>query len=228
MSDDPRLDEAAAALPRLEPPPALLASTLALVAETAQDPRPAEAAPPPAPSGANNTRWFVAAAVALAVAAAWLVVPRPAPVGDPERFVPRGDAPVPEIGLRMAVRQGEGVERFRRGEAYSAGDTLLFRYDSGEVGHAHLVRVDAGGAALLTVSSVGPGTGDLLTDGALLGYELEQGESAAVFALVLADQALPAGTVAQAFAVGVDPEGVCAVARDLGAGCDAVLVQAVP
>jgi hypothetical protein len=230
-----------AALPAPPPPPSLFADTLARVRhEMTASEASLRAQPPPAladgiqiPAPANRPRWAmravgIAGALLAAAAALFVVIPDPDPIGDPTTFVPRGsDELLPGVSLEMAVKTGASIDRLHRGAFYDAGDTLLFRYTAERLGVVHLVRVDDHGAKLLHVERAGPGTADLLTDGLPLGYELEVGEGAAVFALLVAESEIDPYAVTSTLAVGADVERVCVAARTLGAGCSAELVGGV-
>ena len=169
------IDALAADLPDLAPPPHLDAAILALVETTPQD-LPALADAPADPAPANNPRrWFTWAASIVAVAAAALLAltfaPSTSGVGNPDDWTARGDQEaVAGVDLRMTVQSADGaVDRFERGRAYTAGDTLLFRYDAHAAGWVHLVRVSTDGPQVVHQQEVMAGTGDLRTDAGLVG-----------------------------------------------------------
>ena len=130
--------------------------------------------------------------------------------------------------MRMTVRTHEGeVQRFARNKHYAPLNTLQFRYDASGDGWLHLVRVDHAGASLLHTQSIDSVSGDLQTIGGTVGYELEEGESAAVFALIRTSEPLDSASVDETFSVGIDVEAVCRAARQMGARCSAERVEAV-
>lgn len=238
-----RIDAAAAALPELTPPPELADRVLAEIAAAPvpmatpllPPAQPGAAAPPSSPANRPFRRLGAVAAAAAAVLVAVLAWPTRPEVGDPADFVARGSEEVrPTVDLRMAVQDSAGgVDRHHAGEAYDAGDTLLFRYETRPGTHLHLVRVDARSARLLHVEQAAASTGDLLTEGAPLGYELERGEEAAVYALVSSNTPIGADRIeatlgaqpGRADALGTTT--ICDTARHAGWGCAAVRVEAV-
>jgi hypothetical protein len=235
-------------LPDLAPPPELDVRILAAIATIPQDvPGPAvvDLPQPPAPANRSPRWWWGAALAAAALAAAALLtiaaLPPADPVGNPQDWTARGDQGAgPGVDLRLAVRRGPAanepgaIERFRRDTRYLGGDTLLFRYDAHADGWLALVRVTSTGAEVVHTQAVAAGSGELVTTGGLVGYELESGETASVFALIRADHpideaalvaglSVPAGADAQAAA-----DAVCAAALALGARCAAESLGEVP
>lgn len=229
------IDAMAASLPELAPPPHLDAAILALVNETPQDRPalpPALAEPVDDPASANAPRkWWMWAASAFAVAAVAVVAISVAPtsdgIGNPDDWTARGDQEaIAGVDLRMSVQARDGtVERFERGHAYHAGETLLFRVDAHAPGWVHLVRVDTDSAQVVHQQEMTAGTSDLRTDGGFVGYSLEEGETSAVFAVIRSDSPLSADQLAAALAVGPDVDDVCAAARGLGGRCSAEYVE---
>jgi hypothetical protein len=235
------IDAMAADLPDLAPPPHLDAAILALIDVTPQDAPsslpPAEAEPEAAPAPANvaprRGRWWVYAASAITIAAVGLLaigLPRSTDgIGNPDDWTARGDMEaVAGVDLRLAVQAPSGqIDRFERGHHYQAGDTLLFRYDAHAAGWVNLVRVSRDGAEIVHQQEVMAGTGDLRTDGGLVGYSFEPGEDSAVFALIRTDAPIDPDELADALAGKPDVEGVCAAARGLGGRCAAERVEGV-
>jgi hypothetical protein len=227
---DPRLeaelaaiDDAARALPVPPRPPGLDAAVLAAVARTPQD------RPEPANRAVWPRRLLFGLAAAAAVALVVTVGSARDEAGDPAHFVAKGPTETPAAvdGLRAAVRAPDGaLGRLDQGASYPVGSRVLFRVDLASAASLHLVRVDHRGAALLHVESGSPGTADLATDGVPLGYELEEGEGRAVFAVLSTQRRLTASELAT-LPAGGDAEAVCAAAVALDAFCDAVTVGAV-
>jgi hypothetical protein len=216
------IDAAAATLPVLSAPPELADLLLAEVERTPQEQAP--------PANRPYKRWIMAVgALAAAAVVVFVLFPPADRVGDPDNMVPRGiiEEVHHPVTLRMAVQTSAGgTERFQRGHSYSEGETLLFRADHSQEGWVHLVRVDERGVRLLHTQPFEAGTSDLMTSGLPLGYELEKGESAAVFALVAHSESLDAQALAP-LGAHVDPVEVCKVARALGAQCAAERVEEV-
>ncbi len=196
----------------------------------------AEVGPVPVP--ANRRRpwpWIgglLAAAAALLVG--YVALPSGPVPGDPSDWIARGEESIgPAVDLRLAVRSPTGeVARFRRDASYTAGDTLLFRYDAHVPGHLHLVRIDADGVVVIHQQAVGgTGTadlsGDLETGGGLVGYSMETGEAEAVFALIRTENPLAPDRLVRGLAVEPATDAVCAAARALGGRCAAERVEAV-
>lgn len=242
MSVDPHqdfdLDALIADLPTLDPPADLNVQILDLVAQTEQDSAPmpvgAATAGAPAPTAAPaNRRWLWWAGPAVLLAAALLVaimvVPSDSGVGDPDDWTARGEVGAgPGIDLAMAVRTADGTQRYTRGQAYNAGETLVFRVNAHAAGSVYLVRIDDLGVELLHDETLTAGTSNLMTEGQMVGYALESGEGTAVFAVIRADQPIAPSTLVEGLAVDPDVDTVCAAALDLGARCAAERVEAVP
>ncbi len=119
-------------------------------------------------------RWAPVAAGVFALAAGLLLaLPTPAERGDPAQLVPRGAGErVPELGLRVAVRRGDAVERLSAGRSYRSGDTLVFRVTTQVPMDVTLRRNDT----VLFRGPVPAGDTDLP-----VGYALEAGEGPARF-----------------------------------------------
>jgi hypothetical protein len=217
------IDAAAADMLGLEPPDDLVASVLAAVDRTPQD------AAVPAPANKPWWKWGVASLTAIAAASLlFFALPSPDSIGSPADFAVKGiqEDIGPGVSLRMTVVSDGELARLRRGDSYEAGSTLMFRVDDYSEGWLHLVRVDRDGVSLVHTQRSEGGTADLTTTGGALGYELETGESAAVFAVIRHDERLTQGDLAS-LAGSVDAKTVCDQARALGTRCAAERVEAV-
>ncbi|MFT7518500.1 MAG: hypothetical protein ACI9MC_000632, partial [Kiritimatiellia bacterium] len=95
-------------------------------------------------------------------------------------------------------------------------------------GWLHLVRVDSSDVDLIHTERVQSGQGDLRTPQGLVGYELEHGESTAVFVLIRHTRRLLPGDLEDALSVEVDSAKICAAVRGIGGRCAAELIEAVP
>jgi len=171
---DAELDLQLRALGPIDPPRAVQARVLAAVG-VPEARVVALLGPEPVPLRARSPRrWQVAVATfALAAAALYAVLPSPPERAAPDSLVPRGVGELqPSLGLRVAVRSGVQVERFRPGSTYKAGDTLLFRVSSSVPATITLRR----GAVELYRGTVPAGDTDLP-----VGYTLEAGEAAMPF-----------------------------------------------
>ncbi|MFK7930662.1 MAG: hypothetical protein AB8H79_20920 [Myxococcota bacterium] len=242
---DRLLDSLVDDLPDLSPPPDLNALILEQISITPQDHVvPSVEAPHVAeqelelPAAANPTgrRWAWFAGPAMLAAAALLATVWVGPslfnmndgIGDPADWTARGtEGAGPGVDLMMAVQTPNGTDRFSRGASYEAGDTLMFRVDAHAAGTVYLVRVDSDGTELLHEQSVGTGAADLQTGGQVVGYELESGEPAAVFAVIRTDIPIEPRALVEGLSVPVDVGSVCAAAHTLGGRCSAERVEAV-
>lgn len=166
----------------------------------------------------------VAAAAMLTV---WPTGPSPAP---PERLVARGNATsLPAVSLKVAVDDGTGLMRHRRGETYPAGTRIQFRVGLDQAADVALVRIDGSGSEVVARSSLQGGEHDLQLGSTPLAWEVEPGERDAHF-VVLAG---PSGSlpedprqVVPAGAGTVDDTGVCAQVTALS--CDERHFQVSP
>jgi len=237
MADLERVDLLAKELGDLEPPPALNQQILDAIAREPSRGATSLADLPNPPKPANRTWILAGLAAVVSVAAVGLLsvaaLPTADPGGNPADWTPRGDEGAgPGVDLRVVVKLGgttAGIERLRRGETYQAGDTLLFRYDAHAAGYLALVRVDTSGAEVVHLQQVGVGPGDLETTAGLVGYELEKGESTAVFALLRSDRPLAENELRSSLAdIRPDEDAVCAAALGLGARCAAETIEEVP
>jgi len=242
---DRLLDSLVHDLPELTPPADLNAMILEQVALTPQDDAiPSAEAPvvaaqvlePVAPANTGARRWAWFAGPAVVAAAALLATIWAGPsllniddgVGDPADWTARGtEGAGPGVDLMMAVQTPNGTDRFSRGEAYEAGDTLMFRVDAHAAGTVYLVRVDSEGTELLHEQSVTTGAADLQTGDQVVGYELESGEPTAVFAVIRTDTPIEPQALVEGLSVPTDVESVCAAAHALGGRCSAERVEAV-
>jgi hypothetical protein len=241
------LDGLARSLPPLVVPAELMARTRAAMAAelaAAGDMTPAAASaaewpdeePPAAevvPLRPRRTGWTLGAVVALAAGALVFVAlpddPAPAPA---ERLVERGAGErLPDVALKVAVRDGADTRRHEPGKAVAAGDELYFRAGVDQDADLALVRVDAAGAAVVHAQGAGAGEADLTLDGAPLAWAVEPGEGDAVFALLASGSDIDRAAVEGALGGAYDPEdpaAVCRAALDLGARCDATTVKVQP
>jgi hypothetical protein len=183
---DAELDRQLAALGGVEPPPELQRRILSEVGVPAERvaalveaprllslPRPAVAPP----RLARRWRPFVLIGGLALAAASLLVVRAPTPVADPAALVPRGSTDIAAtLALRVAVRQGDRVERLAVGQPYRAGDTLLFRVSSPGPADIELRRGDI----VLYRGAIPAGDTDLP-----VGYTLEAGEGPARFVVAV-------------------------------------------
>jgi hypothetical protein len=193
--------------------------------------------PSPVPKPANPMRKAWPWLAGFGIAAAALIGLRFVPVSwtsqDPPQkgeLVQKGvqEPTAPEVGLRMSVQKGEKTTRFKRGRMLADGDTLFFRADSSAAGHVYLVRVDQDGAEVLTDQDVSGGTADLRAGEGLFGYDVEAGESEAIFAVIQGTKPIPVNDLEKALSVGPDAAKVCAAAAELDARCDAEKVEVAP
>ena len=213
------IDDLAASLPVLQPPPALATATL--------DAALSEMAP------RRRRGWWAGGAVALAVAAALVVAVLPSePPADIAQMVERGvGESSPDVALKVAVDTSDGMSRLNRERAYHSGDTLYFRAQVDRSAWVALFRVDATGASLVHVQRVSAGEADLALEGGPLAWRLEPGEHDAVFALLASSSKLDVHSV-EAVLSGAydaqDPDASCRAVADLGARCSAVTVQVAP
>lgn len=218
------IDAAAAELPELPLPEGLARAVLDQVAITPQE----HAVPQPA-----NRPWRWVAGLALA-AVAILAVALGLPSGpdsqlDGDEIIRGQKDPSAPVDMYISVKHpGQPVVRYGSAEALQQGDALLFRAQVAKPTQVHLVMVDAEGAFLLHQQPLPPGTTDLMTEGQILGYHVEERVQSAVFALITTPEPLTAAQVAEHLSVRVDDQAVCeAAAERLDAFCDARLVQGV-
>ena len=189
-----------ASFPAVEVPPDLAAATLAAV------------------EGERSGRrwWWAIGAVAAAAGLALAV--QPDPVGDVSQMVPRGvDTRLVVVDLKMAVGQHGVVSRVERGAAYEAGAQLFFRVGTDLPAHVALVRVHERGSDLLHETTV-DGELDLSIDGQQLVWNVDDGDSDSLFAVVAAEEL--SGVEAWLSLATMDGEALCAAASARGWGCD--------
>ena len=156
-------EEARAAFTEAELPPGLADRTLEAVATLR-----ATNATPMRPRlelhrGGRVRRLLFGSVAALAVAAGLLLIlPTGQQPGDIDAMVPRGQGfDLPGLDLRMAVRQGDVVDRLRADRAYQHGDIFYFRYEAGAEGWIHLVHASDTGIEILDSREVAAGSADL-------------------------------------------------------------------
>jgi hypothetical protein len=149
--------------------------------------------------------------------------------GDPANFTERGlDRGLgPEVHLRMAVQDNDGLDRFTRGVPYPAGHTLLFKVDSPADGRILLLRISDRGVELLHSQAIPAGSDSLQTSQGAVGYELESGESAAVFAIVRFEESIAMKDLESGLPHRPDADAVCVAVRQLGGRCSAERVEGV-
>ena len=87
--------------------------------------------------------------------------------------------------------------------------------------------MDNDGTQQLHHQSIAAGTENLATPGGSIGYELESGESNAVFAIVRFEQPVSKDTLRQAIPKTTDPGVVCEAVRAVGGRCAAERVEGV-
>lgn len=214
----------------VEPPPELIAATLAAV----EAERAAESLPALQPAN-DRRRWLAGLTLASGLAAAVLVSLWPAhPVGDPANMVARGDgSSLPSVDLKMAVEHQGQLERLREGR-YPPGDKLFFRVASDGPGWATLIRVDSAGVELLDQREVAAGEADLSLDGRPLAWTLEAGDPSSVFALLGSEAPLDPDALDALLRTQVegghaeDADAICTVAAQAGLRCDAAWVGVEP
>lgn len=237
------LDRAVQDLPLPRPSEALVADTLALLeAEMASEVGPDGTEVHPSTEGgtvvSGPATWFspprIMGAVGLVAAAAlalFVVLPGEAPV-DTSRMVERGlGERAPDVTLKVAVDRSGQLDRLRRDQTYTVGDTLYFRAKVDSQAWLALVRIDPNGASVVHTQRLPPGEADLALQSGPLAWQLESTEGNAVFALLAANEALPINTVEAALSGTYDPgapDRSCAAAHDLGARCSAAPVRVNP
>lgn len=228
------IDEQARALPALPAPEPVRNAVLQAVLDEMQRNTTGEAPlalQPPARRPWRPAPWTWAATGLAAAAALLLVVPLPDAPPGPSTLVERGSGVrLPEASLKMAVRTGAGVARFRAGHPYAPGDVLLFRADIDSPAQVHLLRIDGQGAAELGAWELAAGEHDLSLDGQSLAWRIEPAETTAVYALLAAPVDHPGLDLPDARARAYDPEqpGVCIDARKAGWVCEAHTVEVAP
>ncbi len=199
-------------LPPLAVPPALSQKTLAAVR--------AEMRP--------KRRWAPVLSLVVAAAAAWAVwvdtPPAPAPA---ERLVARGsDLAPPHIALKVAVDEGNGLQRHRRDTAYAPGTAVRFRVDLDRPANVVLLRVDTAGAAVVVSHPLPEGEHDIQLGSAPLSWNIEANDADAQFVVLAAppDAALDDSlSRVQPFSGADEEASVCAVFAHLG--CDERLLR---
>jgi hypothetical protein len=161
--DDAAFDALFQKLPKLEPSLELEEAVL----EGYQQLKQEEAAR----RQARNLRFgLLGAAALLAAGLAIAILPEQQEVGDPSLMTPRGEATVnPTLRLELGIAEGS---RLNTTTNYPAGTTIVFRVVASKAGPYRLSR-----------------NGKLIAEGQLMeganllsiGYQLEEGEGAAVF-----------------------------------------------
>jgi hypothetical protein len=157
--------------------------------------------------------------------------------GNPDNWTERGlDKGLgPEVHLKMAVQLSNGdVSRLIRGTSYAAGDTLFFKVDTPAAGRVYLIRVEASGFEILHQQDIMAGSENLKTPQGSVGYELESGETSAVFAIARFDTPISDSQLKLALSQvnlvrGQNPDTarVCIAVRELGGRCSAERVEGV-
>lgn len=234
LDDLQALETCAQNLEELSPPPALDQAILTAVQNDSQ--RSAVTTLPPVPVAANRSlRQFVfygSAVVALAAAllmAVFLPGNTVTP-GDPENMTERGLSPGlgPEVYMELAVEQPNGdVQRFQQRKQYTQGATLYFQVKSQSKGPVHLIRVDPDGSQILHSQLLGAGNQKLQTPQGTVGYELENGEMAAVYAIVRFEREVDLERLVEQLPNTDQPDEVCIAVRALGGRCSAQRIEAV-
>ncbi len=146
------------------------------------------------------------------------------------------DAPI--VDLAMSVRSGEQPPtRLSRGHLHQPGDVLYFRGRLPVDSWVTLVRVDARSIDPFHEQQMSQGEADLsLSEGRPVGWQVEEGESTAVYALLAQPRSSEVSRVpwseVEARLQGVydreNPGAVCAALLGLPIGCEAQLVQVQP
>jgi len=172
------------------------------------------------------------AAIAL-VAGVLLSLPTGQQPGDIDAMVPRGQGfDLPGLDLRMAVRQGDVVDRLRADRAYRHGDVFYFRYEAGAEGWIHLVHASDAGIEVLESVEVAAGSADLTRGSEPLAWTIDDSDpTEAVFALVRTESPVGSDDLSRVLieALGggspLQPGSLCLAATRLGLSCDAQDVQ---
>ena len=231
------VDAAFAALPLPTVPAELLATVRAeLQAEIALEDALQTLTPPPVPPALRDqTRAAMTAETSdnvvplwrrrsawggLAAAAALLLLLRPpaADVGDPARFIEKGDGTaLTDVALGVAVQSGHATERLRADRRYAPGDVLYFRSSTDRTATVLLVRIDASGADVIHHEQLGSGSIDLP-----LSWTLEPGEGDAFFALLASSEPIQTGAIEPVLSTWPQPP--CEQALGLGLSCESVFV----
>lgn len=235
------LDGLARSLPTLSVPDALVARTRAAMAAELEAAGPASA-PGVAPARTEaevvplrprRVGWSLGAVVALAAAGLVVVlVPRTPAPAPPERLVERGVGDrLPDVALKVAVRDGGATRRHDPGVPVAVGTQLYFRAGVDQDAELALVRVDARGAVIVHSQGAAAGEADLTLDDAPLAWAVEPGEGDAVFALLAGGGPMDRAGVEATLGGSNDPSdaaSVCQAALALGTRCDATVVRVQP
>jgi hypothetical protein len=219
------IDQLAAQLPELRVPPALSARTAALMQAEASQSTHAHS-----PSLRRRRRAWLGGTMSLSAAAAlFLFVWPKAPAPDPTTMVERGVGDrTPEVDLKVAVEHAGKLERLCQTAEYEAGDVLYFRGAVDQAAEVALLRVDAEGARMVHEQALTIGDWDLISNQVPLAWQIDPGESDAVWALLGAAGTIDAEAARKALASTYDngdPQAVCARALQMGLRCAAVTVS---
>jgi len=235
------IDSLARSLPTLSVPDELLARTRAAMA-VELDAAGAGAAPEVTPARIDaevvplrprRVGWSLGAVAALAAAGlVFILVPRAPAPAPPDRLVERGAGDrLPDVALKVAVRDGRATRRHDPGVPVAVGTQLYFRVGVDQDAELALVRVDGRGAVIVHAQGASAGEADLTLEDAPLAWAVESGEGDAVFALLASGEPIDRAAIEAALGDtddSSDADSVCQAALALGTRCDATVVKVNP
>jgi hypothetical protein len=142
-----------------------------------------------------------------------------------------GDS-LPQVSLKIAVGQGDGVSRLNQLATYAPGDTLYFRASLDRSAWTVLVRVDEDGTQVLYAGDRAAGEADLPHQNGTLAWRIESDESDAIYALLAAPEPLDPIELDVALITAHNiflaaPDAFCAAIQPYGVRCSASLVHIV-
>jgi hypothetical protein len=224
------IDALAASLPELVVPKALSRRTLEMVqAEMKTGAAPISLAPPARRSRRRPMLWL-AGGLSMAAAAMLAVQPgepEPAPV---DRLVARGSATaLPTVSLKVAISDGQELQRHRSDQTYPAGTRVQFRVGLDQAADVALVRVGSDSVDIVTRTSLEHGDHDLQIGTSPLAWEVETGEGNAHFVILAGPQGSMPDDLTAVIEDGseiVDASGPCAHITALA--CDERLLRVSP
>ncbi len=221
------LDVLLADLAPIEVPADLSAQTWASITQEMDAKAPSEAGTQRKP-----LRWVGFAMAMAAVSLVWIRMPSNPTPADPERLVEKGIGnSVPHVSLKVAVRQGNETKRLHTRASHAPGDVLYFRGGLDRAAHVTLVRVTASGSDLLYSGNRPAGEADLPHEGGALAWQIEAGESDAIYALLAASEPQDTQGLEAILTAAYDfkaPNALCQAVAPYGLQCAASAVQVTP
>jgi len=183
------IDELAVSLPELVVPQDLSRRTLKMVqAEMKTGAAPISLAPPVRRSRRKPMLWL-AGGLSMAAAAMLAVLPGDPAPAPAERLVARGSATsLPTVSLKVAINDGQQLQRHRSDQSYPAGTRVQFRVGLDQAAEVALVRVGSDSVDIVTRASLDHGDHDLQIGRSPLAWEVEAGEGNAHFVVLAGPQ----------------------------------------